>query len=76
MKTDDPAHRPAAGAGGAGRRLRLHTVMSVLTIAVGLVLMTMMIVVESEPGTIPLLLVASGIAWYLITRARIRSHPR
>ena len=57
------------------KRLRVHTVLSVLTLAVGALLMTFMVTVESEPGLLPALLVVAGIGWYLITRARIRSLP-
>ncbi|HET6528159.1 MAG TPA: PEP-CTERM sorting domain-containing protein [Balneolaceae bacterium] len=35
--------------------------------------MIYMIVVEDEPGTIPLLLIVGGTAWYFITRARNRT---
>ena len=57
-------------------KLWVHKVLSVLTIAIGLLLMTYMITVESEPGAIPLLLVVVGTGWYFITRRRTQSHPR
>ena len=42
----------------------------ILMIVVGLVLMAIMIVVESEPGGIPILLVAAGTVWYFVVRSR------
>ena len=59
-----------------GRRLRVHTRLSALIIVIGVLLMIYMITVESEPGGIPILLVVFGLGWYLITRARIRSHHK
>jgi hypothetical protein len=54
-------------------KLRTHTLLATLTLVIGLMLMIYMVNVESEPGAIPLLLIACGIGWHLITRARIRS---
>lgn len=59
---------------GAGSNRKIHTVLSTLTIVIGVVLMIYMVTVESEPGAIPLLLVVVGAGWLLIARARIRSH--
>jgi hypothetical protein len=53
---------------------RVHTLLSVLTIALGAVLLVYMVTVESEPGAIPLLLIAVGSGWFFVTRARLRSH--
>ena len=55
-------------------KLKVHALLSVLAIAIGLVLMMYKIYADSEPGLIPILLVVLGIGWYFITRARIRSH--
>jgi hypothetical protein len=57
-----------------GEKLRVHKMLSAITIVIGLVLLIYMIIVESEPGAIPLLLVVLGTGWYFITRARTRSH--
>ena len=57
-------------------KLRVHKVLSVLTLGIGLVLMIGMMYWESEPGAIPLLLVLLGTGWYFITRARVRSHRK
>jgi hypothetical protein len=54
-------------------KLKVHTLLSLLVIAVGLVLMAYKIYADSEPGLIPLLLVVLGIGWYTVTRARIGS---
>ena len=48
----------------------MSTRWPLIAIAVGLVMMIGMIVVEDEPGGIPLLLIVCGIAWYFIARAR------
>lgn len=53
--------------------LRVHRLIAASVLAIGLVLMAMMIVTESEPGLIPLVLVVLGAGWLLVTRARIRS---
>lgn len=44
--------------------------LSLLTIGIGLVLMTMKIYVDSEPGALPLILVLLGVVWYWIERVR------
>lgn len=54
-------------------KLKVHTLLSALTVIVGASLVTYMMYVESEPGLIPLLLTVCGIGWYLITRVRLRS---
>lgn len=53
-------------------KLKAQRVLSLLVLVVGLLLMIMMITTESEPGAIPLLLVALGAGGYLVTRARAR----
>ena len=54
-------------------KLKVHRMLSILTLVVGVMLMAYMILVESEPGAIPLLLVVLGTGWYFITRVRSRS---
>jgi hypothetical protein len=56
------------------QKLKVHTILSALTIVIGAILMIFMITVESEPGGIPILLLIIGIGWYIITRVRIGSH--
>ncbi|MGV3484012.1 MAG: hypothetical protein ACO1RT_06325 [Planctomycetaceae bacterium] len=53
-----------------------HTLVPVLVILVGVALLAYMVTVESEPGLIPLLLIASGTTWYLVARARFRSRGK
>ncbi len=57
-------------------KFRRQTRMALLTIVIGVGLLIMMIVVESEPGALPLLLIVSGLGWYGITRVRMRSQPK
>lgn len=51
----------------------MRTLLSVLTIGVGIVLMAGKIYADSEPGAIPLLMIVLGAGGYFITRAQIRS---
>ncbi|WP_395085526.1 hypothetical protein [Gracilimonas sp.] len=44
-----------------------------MTIFIGLVLVTFMIVVEDEPGALPLALIVIGTGWYFFTQSKIRS---
>lgn len=44
-----------------------------ITIALGFLLLMYMIIVEDEPGAVPLLLIAFGIGWYIISKARTPS---
>lgn len=53
--------------------LKIHTLLSALTIIFGFALLIFMIVVEDEPGAIPLLLIVCGAGWYFITRHRIQT---
>jgi c-di-AMP phosphodiesterase-like protein len=57
-------------------KLKAHKILSILTIAIGLVLMIAKIYADSEPGAIPLLLVVLGMGWYFITRVRTQSHRK
>jgi uncharacterized membrane protein YccC len=53
-------------------RLRLQMRLALTLVGIGGALLVMMIVVEDEPGAIPLLLVVTGIGWYLLARSRFR----
>ncbi|HET8865570.1 MAG TPA: hypothetical protein VFM80_07715 [Gracilimonas sp.] len=55
------------------KKLKMHKRLSLLTIFIGLLLVTFMIVVESEPGALPLALILIGTGWYFITRSKLRS---
>jgi len=55
------------------KKLKMHSLLSVLTLVMGVALLIFMIVVEDEPGAIPLLLIVVGTGWYFINQNRIRS---
>ncbi len=55
------------------KKLKIHSLLSILTMIIGVALLIFMIVVEDEPGAIPLLLIAAGTGWYFISRYRIRT---
>lgn len=57
-------------------KLKMHTLLAGLTVAIGVVLLIFMITVEDEPGGIPILLVVFGIGWYFISRSRFRSNNK
>lgn len=54
-------------------KLRVHRILSLLTLAVGLVLMGYMVIYESEPGLLPLLLIVGGAGWFVATRRHGRA---
>lgn len=51
----------------------MSTLAPKVLIAIGVALLAYMIVVESEPGLVPLLVIGVGIGWYLAARGRLRS---
>lgn len=53
--------------------LNRQKTISLLVTTAGIALLAYMIIVEDEPGAIPLFLVLTGSGWYLIVRHRIRS---
>jgi hypothetical protein len=53
--------------------LRIQARIAALVTAIGAVLMAVMIRYESEPGLLPLLLVAGGTTWFVLTRIRLRA---
>jgi hypothetical protein len=58
----------------AGRNRRVHSILSTITLVLGLVLLVYMVTVEDEPGALPLLLIVVGIGWKLVMRYRVRSN--
>jgi positive regulator of sigma E activity len=58
------------------KKLRIYKLISILFTLIGITLMAFMVIVENEPGAIPLLLIIAGAGWYFITRFRIRSQHR
>lgn len=58
-------------------KLRIYARLAVLTIIIGFALLIMMIVVEDEPGALPLFLIVLGTGSYLLVRRSARSaHKR
>lgn len=55
---------------GNTKKLEIHSLLSILTIVLGTVLLIFMIVVEDEPGAIPLLLIGVGIVLYFIIQSK------
>jgi len=53
--------------------LKLQRTLSILAIFIGLMLLLYMIVVEDEPGAIPLFLIVIGMIWYFVTKSRIHT---
>lgn len=56
---------------GDGRNAQ--RMLSLVTMAVGVLLLVFMITVEDEPGALPLALLVGGSAWFMILRRRTRS---
>jgi hypothetical protein len=54
--------------------LAVHRIVAAIVFAIGLALMAYKIYADSEPGLIPIMLVATSTAWYFITRIVARSH--
>ena len=57
-------------------RLTIHARLSLLTLALGIVVMLATMYLESEPGALPLLVVVLSLGWHVITRVRMRSQQR
>ncbi len=55
------------------KKQKVQIMLSVLIIVIGVVLMILKIIADSEPGAIPLLLIVLGIAWYFVARNRMRT---
>jgi hypothetical protein len=48
----------------------MNKLLSLLTIGIGFILLAYMVIFESEPGAIPLLLIAFGSGWYFLSRKK------
>ncbi|NND71549.1 MAG: hypothetical protein HKN43_08210 [Rhodothermales bacterium] len=55
-------------------RLKRHTVLSVLTFLIGVALVVIVGYVEDDPIIPPFIMIAVGAVWFIVTRAKIRSH--
>lgn len=51
-----------------------HHLIPILVATAGVALLAYMILVEDEPGFIPLLLIVLGVGWYIVERVRSHSH--
>lgn len=61
------------------KKLKLHTLGSVLAIVVGVVWLMGQMNLEqgsSEPGSVPILLIVGGLGWYFVTRFRTWWHHK
>lgn len=56
----------------AGNKRRVHTGLSIFLITLGIALLIYMIIVEDEPGAVPLALIVAGGTWLAISRIRMR----
>lgn len=54
------------------RKFMVHTVLSLLVAALGVAGVLYCAFVEDDPALVPLVLIAVGIAWFAIARARLR----
>ncbi len=52
--------------------LKTQRTLSIISFVIGALLLIYMIKVESEPGALPLLLMAIGIVWLSINQLRIK----
>lgn len=53
--------------------MNIQKLLSLLIAVIGVSLLIFMVAVEGEPGLIPLVLIISGIGWYLSIKNKIRS---
>ena len=60
----------------ASHPLKLHWWLSAIVILAGVALMVRQMYADDEPGAIPLLMIAIGVVWLLVTRARSRRAGR
>lgn len=51
----------------------MHKLLSLITLVIGLALLAFMIIVEDEPGALPLALILIGIIWFFFTQSKIHS---
>lgn len=49
-----------------------HRLIPFLLVLIGISLLVYMIIVEDEPGAIPLLLIVAGSVWYFLGRRKSR----
>ncbi len=57
---------------GISLKNKWSKILSLLTVFLGFVLLIFMITVEDEPGALPLLLIITGVVWFIISRNQIK----
>ena len=57
---------------GISLKNKWSKILSLLTVFLGFVLLIYMIMVEDEPGALPLLLIITGVGWFIISRNQIK----
>ena len=57
---------------GISLKSKWSKILSLLTVFLGFVLLIYMIRVEDEPGALPLLLIITGVGWFIISRNQIK----
>ena len=46
----------------------MQKIFALITVTIGFALMIYMIIVEDEPGAVPLLMIITGAVWYFFAR--------
>ena len=55
------------------QKLKVHAILSMLTLVLGALLLALMIVAEGEPGLIPMLMLTAGAVWHGLARRAQRA---
>lgn len=58
------------------KKLKMNRILSIIVLIFGLVLLTYMIVIESEPGALPLFMLITGAIWFAINQMNIKKYHR
>lgn len=56
--------------------LKTQSTISTITLLLGFVMMTLMIIFEDEPGGIPVLLIVLSLIWKIILYIKHRNQPK
>lgn len=55
------------------KKLKINRILSVIVLLFGLLLMSYMIIMESEPGALPLFILITGGIWFAINQMNIKN---
>jgi positive regulator of sigma E activity len=58
------------------KKIKASSLVSILILVIGVLLMVFKIVVDSEPGAIPLLLIVIGAGWFFASKFQLRSQAK